>query len=460
MAQKQGLFYIGRSLKGFSHFFNQYASLWEGWSRNQETKRAAKNYFAGILLPGYRKNMSKVSRRVSIDQNAIQQFITDSPWDERSAMVTNIQVMSRKTASENGVLIVDDTGQAKKGKKSPGVKRQYSGTLGKTGNCQVFVECMYAIPGQKRNADCVYWPTGMQMYIPKEWIDDKDRCKNAGIPEDLNFKTKPEIALDLIENVRKEKVVHQAIISDAGYGTDGGFRSRLREWKEPYIMAVTPSRLSVVPEDAEIIQPPEKKAGRGRPQIHPNFPKGTNPKTADQIVKEISEDNWETIEWSEGTKGKLSANFSRMRVRVANSGRPTEEIGWLLFEKTKRKELKVHICWGFDDEPLEKLVKIAHTRWTIEQGFKQMKGELGLDDFEGRTWRGWHHHAAMVMIAFCYLMLLRVEGIPPGEKLPTLPRVRVELARLFVRKGLERKFKLSPEEADEALEEMPYLIPE
>lgn len=404
--------------------------------------------------------MSKVSRRINIDQNAIQQFITDSPWDEKSVMATSIQTMSKKTASENGILIVDDTGQAKKGKKSPGVKRQYSGTLGKTGNCQVFVECMYATPGQKRNADCVYWPTGMQMYIPKEWIDDKDRCKNAGIPKDLSFKTKPEIALDLIENVRNEKVVHQAIISDAGYGTNGGFRSELRKWKEPYIMAVMPSLLSVVPEDTEIIQPPEKKVRRGRPQIHPIFPKGTRPKTADLIVKEISEDNWEKIEWSEGTKGKLSANFSRMRVRVANTGRPTDETGWLLFEKTNKGELKVHICWDLDDEPLEKLVKIAHTRWTIEQGFKQMKGELGLDDFEGRTWRGWHHHAAMVMIAFCYLMLLRVKGIPSGAKLPTLPKVRVVIAGLFVRKGLQRKFKLSPEEVDEALEEMPYLIPD
>jgi SRSO17 transposase len=319
---------------------------------------------------------------------------------------------------------------------------------------------MYAVPGLKRNADIIYWPTGMRMYVPEDWFEYMERCKEAGIPKNVKFQTKPEIALDLIDKVLKENVPHCAIIGDTFYGTDGGFRKTLREWKEPYVLAVKSTHISVVPEDTTIIQPPEKNVGRGRPQIHHNFPKTIHPKTADQVAKELSENNWKTVEWSEGTKGKLSAKFYRMRVRVSNSGRPTEETGWLLFEKKKRRELKVYICWGLDDAPLEKLVEIAHTRWVIEQGFKQMKGDLGLDDFEGRKWQGWHHHASMVMIAFCYLMLLRIKGVSSGEKLPTLPRVRKEIVRLFIRKGFEHKFKLSPAEADEALEDMPWLIPD
>ena len=446
-------------MKWVGPFFKEYSSHWVGWSRGKDTKRAAKNYFAGILLPGKRKNMSSISRRVRLDDNTTQQFISDSPWNGEEVMATCLRTMSKKTANEKGILILDDTGQAKKGNNSPGVQRQYSGTLGKTGNCQVFVNSTYCIPGQKRNADIVYWPTGMKMYVPEKWFEDKQRCKKTGIPEDLVFRTKPQIALELIEKVRKEMVPHQAIIGDAGYGSDSGFRSKLREWHEPYVLGVNPSHISVVPEDADII-PAGIKFACGTSRKHPRFPNEIKPKTANDIASEIPDEEWNKVIWSEGTKGELSAHFFRMRVRVANNRRPTEETGWLLFEKTKDGGLKVHICWGFDDHSMEVIVGIAHTRWVVEQAFQQMKSELGLDDFEGRKWKGWHHHAAMVVIAFCYLMLLRADGVLSGEKLPSLPHVRREMARLFVRKGLERKFNLSPEAADAALEEMPYLIPE
>ncbi len=459
MTRKMGLFNIGKSMKGLNGFFNRYTCHWKGWSRDKKTKQAAKNYFAGILLPGKRKNMSGISRRVRLDPNVTQQFITDSPWDAQEVMRTNILTMSKKTANEAGILIVDDSGQAKKGNKSPGVGRQYSGTLGKIGNCQVFVECMYCIPGQKRNADAVYWPTGMRMYLPDKWFDDKQRCKKAGIPDDVEFKTKPEIALNLIERVCKEGVPHLAITADTGYGSDGGFRNTLQEWEEPYVLAVTPSRFSVVPEDTKII-PAGIKYASGTSRKHPGFPKSVKPKTADVIASEIPDEDWQDVEWSEGTKGRLTASFARTRVRVANSGKPTEEIGWLLFEKTNDGKLKAYMCWGLDTSPLDELVGIAHTRWVIEQGFKQMKGELGLDDFEGRKWQGWHHHAAMVIIAFSYLMLLRIEGTLSGEKLPCLPLVRREMARIHIRKIYEWKFSLSPEEAEEFLEEFPVLIPE
>lgn len=459
MTRKRGLFIIGTGMKGFAGFFKVFSHNWNGWSRCKETKRSAKNYMAGILLPGKEKNMSSISRRVHLNPNATQQFITDSPWDAQQVMITNIETMSKKTAKDNGILIVDDSGQAKKGRKSPGVSRQYSGTLGKPDNCQVFVNCMYSVPGQKWNADVIYWSTGMRMYLPEEWFKDKKRCKEAGIPDDIEFQTKPEIALDLIARVRKKRVPHRAITADTAYGTDGGFRNTLQEWKEPYVVAVKPSHISVVPEDTPLI-PVKKKSGKGRPRKYPGFPKGIKPKTANVVASEISDEDWQEVEWSEGTKGKLSANFIRIRVRVANSGRPTEETGWLLFEKTKDGELKVYICWGLDGASLEELVEIAHIRWVIEQGFKQMKRELGLDDFEGRKWQGWHHHAVMVIIAFSYLMLLRIEDNPLDEKLPTLPQVRREMSRIFVRRGLELRLKTSPEEADAILDDMPYLIPE
>lgn len=458
MSYKRGLFKVGASLKKLPHYVRHFSHHWDCWSRGKDTLRSARNYLTGIILPGKRKNMSTVAKKVRLDTNVIQQFVSDSPWDPDKILDTNIQIMSSKASSETGVFVIDDTGQKKKGRKSPGVKRQYSGTLGKTGNCQILVHCMYAIPGKRRNADAIYWPTGMRGYLPEEWCKDMERRKEAGIPDDIKFKTKLDIGLELLDKARK-KVPHQAVTADTAYGTNGGFRSGLREREEPYAVAVVPSDISVVPEDTPLV-PPGNKPGPGRNRKYPGFPTNVKPKTADIIASEISNDDYDEVIWSEGTKRKLSALFARLRVRVAKNRHATDETGWLLLEKSKKDELKGYMCWGLDGSSLEELVKIVHIRWTIEQCHKQMKGELGLDEFEGRKWKGWNHHVAMVLVAFCYLMLHRVIGHSSGEKLPTLPRVRREVSRIFIRRIYELKFNISPEKADEFLEEYPFLIPE
>jgi len=457
----RGLFKLGAGLKQLPGFFKQFSHHWNGWSRSNETKHAARSYLMGVILPGKRKNMSGISRRVRLDPNVIQQFLTDSPWDPIEVMKTVIRTISGNIASKKGVIIVDDTGQEKKGRKSPGVNRQYSGTLGKIGNCQIAVGCCYSVPGTVRNADAVYCPTGTQLYISEKWFEDEKRCKEAGIPDSLEFQTKPEISLELINRIREGKVPHRAITADTAYGTNGNFRRELREQEEPYVVAVIPSEISIVQEGTTVI-PVETKSGYDETyQKHPmKFPKDVKTKTADVVAMEIPDDDWEKIEWSEGTKGKLFAQFTRMRVRVTKAGKPTDETGWILFEKTKDGELKVYMCWGLDDASLEELVSMAHIRWTIEQCFKQMKRELGLDEFEGRKWNGWHHHASMVMLAFCYLMLCRVEDVSPGEKLPTLPQVRREILRIYVRQVFERRLKIPPDEADAILDDIPFLAPE
>ncbi len=453
------LFNFNKGLKQVSEFLSNFTKHWTGWSRSKNTRLAGRKYFTGIILPGKRKNMSGISKRVKLDKNVVQQFITDSPWNADEFLKTNIRIMSKETANEDGVLVIDDSGQKKKGNKSPGVKRQYSGTLGMVGNCQVFVTSWYCIPKGIRNADTTYWPTGMNLYIPKEWFDDEDRCREAGIPKDLEFKTKQKIALDLIEKTCQEEVPHKAITADAAYGNDSKFRKELRDLEEPYVFAVTPSNISVIPEDTALI-PAGRKSRNGRIRKYPALPADLKPKTANVVRKEIRDKDWQRIEWSEGTKGTLSGLFARERVRVITDDRPSDETGWLLFERRKGIELKAYICWGFDDVPIEELVRIAHIRWFAEQGFKQMKGELGLDEFEGRSWKGWHHHAAMVTVAFSYLILIRSLVHQNNDKLPTLPKVREEMARIIVRKALERKFNISPEEADAFLDDEPYLIPQ
>jgi len=145
---------------------------------------------------------------------------------------------------------------------------------------------------------------------------------------------------------------------------------------------------------------------------------------------------------------------------VIKDKRPTDETGWLLIERTTSNDIKSYICWGFDDSSLEDLVKLAHFRWPVEQCFKQMKGEVGMTDFEGRKWNGFHHHAAMVILAFCFLVLLRVGEHNGSGPLPTLPQIHRELLRLYTRRFLELRLKISPEEAESIIDDLPFIIPD
>ena len=458
---RRGLLKIERVVKEVDHFLLPFQTYWGSednhrWSRDGDTKRAARNYCLGLLLPGKRKNMTGIASRLNIDNNVIQQFITDSPWDYESVVATNMKAMGELLTSKDGVIVFDDTGQAKKGTKSPGVARQYSGTLGKVGNCQINVTGVYAIPGDSRNADAIYWPLTMELYLSKEWFEDDERIKAAGIPSDMAFRTKPEIALDHLNVIRDENLRHRAVIADAGYGTDSKFRKQLRTLKEPYALAVTPSNLSVVPEETPLI-PPGKGGSPGRPPTGPRFPLNVAPKRTSEIATEIGDEEWKTIEWSEGTKGSLSAQFVRKRVRVSYDGKPTDETGWLLIERTLQGEIKTHICWGLDTFSLEDLGKLIHLRWTVEQCFGQMKREVGMVDFEGRKWRGWHHHVAMVILAFSFLCLLRILESNTSDP---LPKIRREFLRLYTQRFLEIRLKISPPEAASILVDLPFLIPE
>ena len=463
-SSNRGLFQIGKVVKEVDNFLSPFKIHWGSddghkWSRNDDTKRAARNYSIGLLLPGRRKNMTGIANRLNIDNNAVQQFISDSPWDTRSVISTNMNGMRDLLTTNDGVIVFDDTGQVKKGTKSPGVARQYSGTIGKIGNCQVIVTSVYTIPGKTRNADAIYWPMNMDMYLPEKWFEDGQRLKAAGIPHDKVFQTKPEIALEQMDLIRNQKIPHCAIIADAGYGTNGDFRKELRRIKEPYALAVTPSKISVVPEGTPIL-PPGQKGLRGRATKHPTFPEGIISETAAKISADIRDEEWITVDWNEGTKGRLFADFVRKRVCVTNAGKPTDETGWLIIERTNGGDIKAHICWKLDNHSLEELVKIIHLRWTVEQCFAQMKGEVGMTDFEGRKWRGWHHHAAMTILAFCFLCLLRVLESESSEPLPTLPQLRREFLRVYTQRFLEIRLKISPEEAASVLEDLPFLIPE
>lgn len=377
--------------------------------------------------------MQPIAARVpDTDYEALQQFITDAPWDSESVLDGFIAQVQPVVSGPDGVLLLDDCPIPKKGTLSPGVAKQYSGLRGDVDNCQAVVSALYARPLGPANADAATLPLGMRLYLPEEWARDPVRRARAGIPDEVAFKTKPELAMDLVDKARRLRIPHRAILTDIGYGSDGGFRARLRERGEAYAAGVKTGQLRVVPADTRVYPAGTRPRG-GHRRRHPWLSQSARPFSPRELARRLPESEWRTVRWAKGSKGPLEAEFARARVRVCRGFRkPTDEVGWLLLER-RNGELKAYMCWGLDDASLEELATLVHLRWSVERGFQDMKSELGFDHFEGRTWNGFHHHAVLTQIALAFLALLRWEAREgPGEPLPTLPEVRRQVVEWVV----------------------------
>ena len=395
------------------------------WPRNEDTRRAGDAYIRALLLPGERKSMQPLARAADASYDSLQQFVTDSPWDPFAVMERGAELLLEDgLVSPRGLLVLDEVGWVKQGKSSVGVGHQYCGAVGKTANCQVAVDLVYAIPGEPRNADTQHFALAMMLYLPERWVKDAKRRKATRIPPRQPFRTKTEIGLVLVDLALKKGLPFRALTGDATYGSDGSFRAGLRARGISYALGIQLTHSPLfIPEDTPLELP--GRGPTGRPRAIARYPDSVESMTAAQWAKRLPNSAWKTVRWSEGSKGtNLSQPFARVRVRVVKERelrKATDETGWLLLEQ-RHDELKAYFCWGLDDSTLKELVRIAHGRWVIEQFHQQMKGEVGFDHFEGRTWPGWHHHAAMVMLAYNYLQWARVKA-PKGEPLPTLPEV-------------------------------------
>lgn len=245
------------------------------------------------------------------------------------------------------------------------------------------------------------------------------------LPKDFQFRTKPQIAIHLIDRARAASVPCLVTLGDAGYGDDGEFRKALRDRNEPYIFGVAPSNLRVVPAETSV-KDVEPTGRGGRPRTSPTHDPCVKRHSPSQMARAVTE--WTKVAWSQGTKGTLEGLFHARKVRIVTGAKErcyaTDEVVWLLLEK-RSNELKAYVCWGVDDLPLEKLVEYAHLRWTIEQFHKESKQILGFDRFEGRTWRGWHNHITMVLLSYAFLATLRAAG--RTGSLPSMPQVAKEL---------------------------------
>lgn len=389
------------------------------WARHRDTYRTAAHYLEGLLTPGRRKSMRNLAKRAAIDKDRVERFIRENPWEHEAVQDHLRRSIPKGILDSQAVIVIDDFGIAKQGVESVGVARQYSGTLGKTGNCQVAVNLTYVAPGtRERNANQRTWPLGIELYLPRAWVEDPEYAKRrerVGLPEGTAFRTKHEIARDLLEKAWEAGVSARAVVSDAEYGTDSSFRRMLRQRGQAYVMGVNPDSTRFIDPEAPLSPP-----GRNG-VVH--YREGVVAESARQIAKRL--EGWRDISWGRGTKGRLHGRFVMLERRVTERDvahrRATDEVVWLLLEDRGR-ELKAYVCWGLNSAKLKELARVAHLRWRIEQYHKEAKQLLGMDRFEGRTWRGWHRHMAIVLLAYAFLATLRVEA-GEGAVLPPLRQV-------------------------------------
>jgi SRSO17 transposase len=386
----------------------EYAALFAEDFPQSKPARWAGVYLQGLLLDGERKSIEPLSRRVILPdgltcrdpEQALQQFVNQSPWDQLAILRRYRAHLARTFASPEGIFLFDDVSFPKQGRHSVGVQRQYCGALGKKANCQVAVSVHYVSPRS-------HYPLDLQLYLPDSWLADKERLDKAGVPKDQRrSRTKPEIALELLDRVRAEGLPGRAVVADAGYGVSGPFREGLERRDLIYMVGVT-GDLVVFTEEPKWDRP--NSVGRGRPQTRPRLA-ASNPRPV-ALGELATRARRQRVSWREGTKGKLSGRFAWLRVWPGH-GWATGDCAdagplWLLIEGQGEGRLK----FAFSNLPAGtsrlEAVRLWKSRWPVEQGYQQMKEELGVDHFEGRSWRGFHHHAAMVLLAYGFLLLER-----------------------------------------------------
>lgn len=389
-----------------SERFEQYMELLSGGLGHADRHAGLRGYCTGLMLPIARKSVEPMAASLdplhtSARHQSLHHFVAHAEWSDDEMLRRVAQWVVPHLDVESGACwIIDDTGYPKKGKHSVGVARQYCGQLGKQDNCQVAVSISLA-------SETASLPVAYRLYLPKDWARERIRRKKAQVPTQVRFQTKPQIALAQLEALLAQGAAHHCVIADAGYGVDTQFRLRLTEMGLPYMVGIT-SSVSVWPQEVQPLAP-KRYGGRGRPPLVPRRTAKRQPISVKALAQSLPSSAFQNISWREGTNETLTGRFAAVRVRHAggNLGRarlwPQQ---WLLIEwpATETEPSKYWLSTLPEQSSLNELVSVAHLRWRIERDYQELKQELGLGHYEGRGWRGFHHHASLTIAAYGFLL--------------------------------------------------------
>lgn len=382
--------------------------------RHRTRARMCPAYIAGLIGPGDRKSVQPMSTRdAGVTYDQLHHFIGSGIWDAAPLEAALLAEADRMVGGEDAWLIVDDTALPKKGCHSVGVAPQYASSLGKTANCQSLVSVTLA----SREVPLM---VGLRLFLPETWTDDPERMARARVPKDRQTAlTKPEIAIEEIDRIIASGARFGCVLADSGYGSSGPFRQALSVRGLKWAVGLS-RRQNVYPAGVALLFP-VAKAGRRRKYHIPDKP----PVAAAAM---LADEKWQKVSWRRGTKGRLSCLFAACRVRVADGHRhrmldgrvqamPGEEV-WLVGERRSTGEQKYYVSNLPVDTTLKTLASTIKARWVCEQAHQQLKEELGLDHFEGRSWTGLHRHALMTMIAYAFLQSRRLKAAGRKKKSP------------------------------------------
>lgn len=389
--------------------FEQYIAELTSVIGHADRKGPLRDYCTGLMMPVERKSVEPMAaltapHRTAAQHQSLLHFVGEGGWSDGAVLAKVGELVLPKIEAQGRIAawIIDDTGFPKKGKHSVGVARQYCGQLGKQDNCQVAVSLSLA----NHHASL---PVAWRLYLPQDWADDEERRRKAGVPQEIGFRTKPQIALEQVQQAYEAGLPQGVVLMDPGYGNDGRLRVGITALALPYVAGIQSNclmwRSGVEPKRGG--KPPTTKGRRDEPDL----------RSAKQLALGLPRKAWRTVRWREGSADWLSSRFARLRVRVGHHHRQPDDRSreWLLIEwpQGEKEPTKYWLSTLPDRISLRRLVDLAKLRWRIERDYHDLKQEVGLGHFEGRGWRGFHHHATLCIAAYGFLISER-ETIPPS----------------------------------------------